>query len=279
MAHGIPVVIGEYGLLGFDKSLEVIEHGEIIKFFDYPVYYAERKGLTLMLWDNGQHFDRRLFKWADIDIYNVINYGILKKIRSSYTENDFIYIKKGSKIDDVRLKMYSNGNVLINIKGKSRNLEVGVDYDIDGEMLIIKSNFIEDAISNVYGINDILTCQVSGDPDWKIKIILYDTPLLKESKGTVDDFYIPIEFNGDSVATMEAFYEDGRNAGPKDWTSFKEYGHSFVPLYESNIIKIPKEFFNDVKDGKVILKIHFWSGSIVTYLLEKQESDVFGIPQ
>ncbi|WP_196793669.1 hypothetical protein [Thermoanaerobacterium thermosaccharolyticum] len=59
----------------------------------------------------------------------------------------------------------------------------------------------------------------------------------------------------------------------------EHYGHSFVPLYESNIIKIPKEFFNDVKDGKVILKVHFWSGSIVMYLLEKQERDVFGIPQ
>lgn len=60
VANGIPVVIGEYGLLGFDKRLDTVEHGEILKFFEYYLQYAWSKNMASMLWDNGQHRELRL---------------------------------------------------------------------------------------------------------------------------------------------------------------------------------------------------------------------------
>lgn len=63
VARGIPVIIGEFGLLGFDKKIETIQHGEILKFLEFFTYYAREKRLTVMLWDNGQHFDRRSNTW------------------------------------------------------------------------------------------------------------------------------------------------------------------------------------------------------------------------
>lgn len=33
-AKGIPVIVGEFGLLGFDKSLDTVQHGEILKFLN-----------------------------------------------------------------------------------------------------------------------------------------------------------------------------------------------------------------------------------------------------
>jgi len=93
VAHGIPVVVGEYGLLGFDRSLGTIQHGEIIKFFEYVNYYGHEKGLTMMLWDNGQHFNRRTLTWRDEQLLRVIQSSTGG--RSSTAETDSVFIKKG----------------------------------------------------------------------------------------------------------------------------------------------------------------------------------------
>src|SRR5690606_7746070 len=58
VSQGIPLIIGEFGLLGFDQHTGTIEQGEKLKFFEYMIHYAQTKGLTHMLWDNGQHFNR-----------------------------------------------------------------------------------------------------------------------------------------------------------------------------------------------------------------------------
>ncbi|MGO4376166.1 glycoside hydrolase family 5 protein, partial [Paenibacillus sp. MCAF20] len=72
VAKGIPVIIGEFGLLGFDKSVDTIEQGEKLKYFEYLGYYAKQKQLTTMLWDNGQHFDRRALEWKDPELFAVM---------------------------------------------------------------------------------------------------------------------------------------------------------------------------------------------------------------
>ena len=69
VARGIPVIIGEYGLLGFDRHTGTIEQGEKLKFFEYFGYYARQRGITTMLWDNGQHLDRTAYTWRDQELY------------------------------------------------------------------------------------------------------------------------------------------------------------------------------------------------------------------
>ena len=75
---------------------------------------------------------------------------------------------------------------------------------------------------------------------------------------------------------MEAVYAAGGNVGPQDWTYFKEFGYTFSPSYLSNQITLKPAFFNEVRDGDVTLKFHFWSGEIITYKITKNGSSVTG---
>jgi hypothetical protein len=43
--------------------------------------------------------------------------------------------------------------------------------------------------------------------------VAYDTPVLSNATGTPDSFTIPTKYQGDLLATMEATYADGSNAG------------------------------------------------------------------
>jgi len=52
------VIIGEYGLLGFDRHTSTVEQGEKLKFFEFFGYHARTRKVTTMLWDNGQHCAR-----------------------------------------------------------------------------------------------------------------------------------------------------------------------------------------------------------------------------
>jgi hypothetical protein len=130
---------------------------------------------------------------------------------------------------------------IIDIRDKNRNLERGI-YNIDGEVLIIRFNFIKHVLSNKYGINDILTCQFSGGTNWKIKIILYDTPVLKESKGTIEDFYILTEFNGDSVATMETFIKMEKMQGQRIGHHLKSMDIHLFHFMTQTRLRLQKNF-------------------------------------
>ncbi|MNP08746.1 hypothetical protein D3C76_1008270 [compost metagenome] len=105
---------------------------------------------------------------------------------------------------------------------------------------------------------------------------MYNTPNLSNTEGQIDTFTIPTSFNGDQLATMEAVYATGGNAGPQDWTSFKEFGNTFAPSYDTNEIKLLPTFFKEVRDGDVILKFHFWSGDIITYKITKNGTSIVG---
>lgn len=109
-------------------------------------------------------------------------------------------------------------------------------------------------------------------------MITYDTPVLSNATGTTAAFAIPTQFRGDQLATMEARYADGSNAGPHDWTSFKEFDVAFSPDYPGNRITLTDTFFGEVRDGApVTLTFHFWSGAQVTYRVTRSGSNVTGV--
>ncbi|ASA26634.1 hypothetical protein B9T62_37575 [Paenibacillus donghaensis] len=274
-AQGIPVIVGEFGLLGFDKSLDTVHHGEILKFFEYLTYYAQEKKMPLMLWDNGQHFDRRTLKWVDEDLHQVMKQGL--KRRSSNAETDSIYIKKDSEIKDVTIPLNLNGNTFTALIYEEQALVKGTDYELDGDNLIVKSALLQRLVTKQNGINATVTSTFSAGVDWTINVIYYDTPSLTRSQGPEGIFTIPAQFNGDSLATMEAVYTQGGNAGPNDWTPFKEYNRTFYPDYTTGEIKFTDEFWRDVKDGEVQLKLHFWSGEVIPYTITKESGKIVGV--
>lgn len=277
VAKGVPVIIGEFGLLGFDKDLGTIQRGELLKFFEYLTYHAQERDLPLMLWDNGQHFQRRLGHWIDPTFYEVIMTE--KGIRSSYTDTDSVFLKKGVPIKDRHLLLELNNNELLKITLEGRELEKGVDWDIVFGRLALKAEFLEKLNLEELGLAATLECQFSAGVPWEIYIISYDTPVFEAVDSARNRFRIPVQFKGDRLATMEAVYVSGGNAGPADWTSYKEFGSSFKPQYERNSIELPAAFFKDVKDGAPVkLKFHFWSGETVEYTVTKNKMQVRGTP-
>jgi hypothetical protein len=76
---------------------------------------------------------------------------------------------------------------------------------------------------------------------------------------------------------MEAKYADGSNAGPHDWTSFKEFDRAFAPDYPRAVTTLSADFFAAVKDdSRVTLTFHYWSGTKLTYYVTKSGTTVTG---
>lgn len=280
VAKGIPVILGEYGLLGFDRSTAVIEQGEKLKFFDYLLNDVQSKRITHMLWDNGQHFGRLTYKWSDEELYQLMKASWKKRVATA--ETDLVYVRKGAVIKDVKIKLQLNDNPLTALFADGQKLKKGSDYELNGEELTLKSGLLTRLTKHSHlGLHATLSARFSYGPDWRMKVCVYDTPILSDAAGTTDAFTIPVRFNGNQLATMEAFYADGSFAGPQNWTSYKEFGYTFMPDLASGQIKLLPEFFKEVKDGEVTLKFHFWSGEIVSYKLTKTGTAVKGqaIPQ
>lgn len=271
--EGIPVIIGEFGLLGFDKSVSVIEHGEMLKFFEYATYYADKLGMPLMLWDNGQHLDRRSLQWRDKQLLNLVIAGT--KNRSSYAENDFVFIKEGEEITDEKLKLKLHGNELVDVKAGEESLVQGTDFKLQDELLIIKAEYLKEVINDEYGVNETLVLEFSQGIDWKIDLIYYAPPEVKgEVKGS-RKVYLPLKFRGDRLATMEAEYLDrSGNPGIHDWTPYLEFDREFK-IKEGTII-LSSDLTDNMKDGKILLTLHFWSGARIEYILQKEGNDYEG---
>lgn len=275
VAKGIPVILGEYGLLGFDKGTDVIEQGEKLKFFEALTHDVQQKGITHMLWDNGQHFNRLTYKWSDDELFQMMKASWKK--RPATAETDLVYLRKGGKIQDAKIPLNLNGNRFTALFADSQKLKKGMDYEVSGQELTLKSGLLDRLTDGgTPGLNAVLSARFSYGPDWRLKVYVYDTPVLSGASGTTGAFAVPAAFNGNLLATMEAVYADGSNAGPQNWTSFKEFGYTFVPDYETGVIKLQPEFWREVNDGEVTLKFHFWSGEIVAYKVVKSGTSVTG---
>ncbi|MUT64849.1 cellulase family glycosylhydrolase [Paenibacillus sp. NEAU-GSW1] len=276
VAKGIPVVLGEFGLLGFDKNIGTIEQGEKLKYFEFLTSYLKEKKITQMLWDNGQHFNRTTYKWSDTELFNILNMGL--KGRSSTAASDLIYVKKDEAVQDTSVALNLNGNQLTGIESNGKKLNKGDDYTLDGDVLTFKASFLSKVTdSGQLGENAVLTAQFNKGPDWRFHVLRYNTPVLYSYNGIASTFSIPTSFNGDRLATMEAEYTTGGYAGPQSWTAFKEFGYAFTPSYDTNEIKLLPAFFNEVNDGQVNLKFHFWSGNVITYTITKSGTSITGI--
>jgi endoglucanase len=275
-ARGIPVILGEYGLLGFDRHIGTIEQGEKLKFFEFLGQYARQRQITTQLWDNGQHFGRSSFQWSDPELSN--------QIRSSWTtrsgtaSDDFIFTARASAITARTVTLNLNGTSFVAVRQGTTNLAPNTDYTVSGSQLTFTAAALTRLSgSRAYGVNATVQVHFSQGVPWRINIVTYDTPTLANATGTTGAYNIPTQFRGDQLATMEARYSDGTNAGPQNWTSFKEFDFTFAPNYPANTITLKPEFFAEVNDNRpVTLTFHFWSGTQRTYTITKSGGTVTG---
>ncbi|MET9633840.1 cellulase family glycosylhydrolase [Lentzea sp. NPDC006480] len=276
VARGIPVILGEYGLLGFDRHTGTIEQGEKLKFFEYVGNYARAKKITTMLWDNGQHFDRTTFQWKDPELFAQIKSSWTTRSGTAYT--DQVFTAKASPITARTIKLNLNGVSFSGLYNGNIALTRGRDYTLDGDQLTLTASALTRLSgSRTYGVNAVLTARFSQGVPWRFYVITYDPPVLSGVTGTTAKFEIPTNFRGDQLATMEAKYDDGTFAGPQEWTSFKEFDVAFAPNYTDRLTVLKPEFFGAVKDNqRVTLTFHYWSGTKVTYQVTKSGSAVTG---
>ncbi len=275
-ARGIPVIVGEFGLLGFDKFIDTIQQGEKLKFMEFTTYYAKEKGFAHMLWDNGQHIDRRRLSWFDKELGSVLTSS--RSGRSSTAETDSIYIGKESPLEDITIPLQLNGNALIALKSDDTVLTAGRDYVLDGETLTFKAPLLDILRKDKLGEAAVVTAVFASGADWHFHVIQSEMPKLESvSQLAMSGISIPTSFNGDKLATMEATYAAGGNAGPDSWTSYKEFGASFTPSYDNNEIRLLPRFLENLADGEIKLKFHFHSGRIVDYTLAKEGMKIEGI--
>lgn len=279
VAKGIPVIVGEYGLLGIDTNFppggtDNVEQGETLKYFELFGYEARLHHITTMWW-NGGNFDRTTLQWRNPAIYEQMRSSWT--VRSGTASTDMLFVRAGQPAADSTITLNTNGNDLISIVNGSQKLLRGRDYTVAGDQLTFKAATLSRlTAAKAIGVNATLKLRFSHGVPWDLNVITYDRPVLTGATGT-SSLVIPTAFNGDQLATMEAVYADGSIAGPFSWTKFKPFNSAFVPNYATNQIVLPTGFFDEVTAGaRVTLTLHFWSGAILTYYVTKSGTTTTG---
>ncbi|GAQ57420.1 cellulase family glycosylhydrolase [Streptomyces acidiscabies] len=275
-AHGVPVIVGEYALLAYDHTRPgIIERGEVRKYFEYLGNYARERRLTTMLWDAGQFLNRNTLQWRDPELFAQIKSSWTT--RSGTASTDQVFLPKSAPIAAQTITLNPNTTTFQGLRAGSRNLLQGRDYTLSGNQLTLTATALTELAGNrAYGLDATLQARFSRGVPWRIDIVTYDTPVLNNSSGNTSGLSIPTQFRGDQLATMEARYDDGTNAGPANWTPYQQWDSAFT-AYTSDSIKLTADFANSLRDNaRATLTFHFWSGSTVTYHVVKTGGVVTG---
>ena len=275
VAAGIPVILGEYGLLGFDNSTEVIQQGEKLKFFDYLVAKAVSLDITTMLWDNGQHFERNEHYWRDPALHAVIMQAVSG--RSSSSEHDTLYVPADAIVDQ-QLRLNLNGNELTGITDNSgRTWSADSDYSLDGEILTLKGSSIETLTSGVIGRDYSLALQFNDGPDWVQHLFIIGESNLIDIERSTLGFDIPVDFQGDKVRAIKATDRNGSTLSNNSWTPYLSYSTEYTVDYENETINIGAVALSKISEGYAHITVEMWSGLVLPYSITISGSGSIGV--
>ncbi|MGW3123906.1 cellulase family glycosylhydrolase [Streptomyces sp. NPDC001107] len=280
VAKNIPVYLGEYGLLAWPdhNHPDRVERGEALKYFEHVNYAARVAGVTTALWDPGTfaYLNRQTLKWTDPALYAWIKSSWTT--RSGTASFDKIFVPKSSPITAKTLTLNPNGAKFRGLWQGSTPLAPGKDYTVTDDRLTLTAQALTRLTGDrSYGVNATLQARFSRGLPWTIDVITSDTPVLSNAMGTTGSFTIPTQYRGDVLATMEAKYADGSNAGQASWTPYQEFNAAFSPDYPGGTIILTPDFLNALHDGQpVTLTFHFYSGATVTYHVTKSQGSVTG---
>lgn len=279
IAKGIPVYLGEYGLLNYPDYTNpnnIVEPGEALKYFEMLGYEARTNQVTTALWDAGNYLNRNTLQWRDP--------ALIDQIKSSWTTrsgtaaSDLLFVPKSGPIAPQTVTLNLNGTQLRGLRSGDWTLIKGRDYAASGNRITLTAATLTRLVgSQAYGTDATLEVRFSRGVPWHISVITNDTPAVSNATGTTASFAVPTRFNGDLLATMEAEYADGSGAGPASWTSYQQFTTAFAPDYPNGAIALTPAFFASLTDGaRVTLTFHFWSGALVTYHVTKTGGMVTG---
>jgi endoglucanase len=274
VAKGIPVYLGEYGLLTSPYS-GVVERGEMLKYFEAVNYEARANGMTSAVWDAADDFlNRSTMQWRDPELASLIKASWTTRSGTASTDNIFL---PSGPITAQTITLNRNGLRFTGLWQGDRQLVPFRDYTLDGDQLTLAADALTRlAGDRTHGVDATLQVRYSDGVPWQLNIRSYDKPVLSDATGTADGLTIPTQFNGDLMANVESTYADGTAAGPASWTTFQSFAN-YGPDYSANTTTVKADFLKSLKDGApVTLTFHFWSGATVTYHVTKSGTTVTG---
>ncbi|MFF4906128.1 cellulase family glycosylhydrolase [Streptomyces sp. NPDC001260] len=278
IAKGIPVYMGEYGLLSYPDHNHPprVEQGEALKYFEMLGHEARTTGVTTALWDAFNFLNRSTLQWRDPDLIDQIKSAWTT--RSGTASSDRVFLAKSEAITARTLTLNPNGLTFRGVWQGGTKLAQGRDYTVSGDRLTLTASALTRLAGNrAYGTNATVEARFSAGLPWKIYVTTYDKPVLSNANGTTGGLTVPTRFNGDLLATMESTYADGSNAGNTSWTPYQEYDVAFSPDYPGNAITLTADYLNALRDGaQATLTFHFWSGATVTYHVTRSGGSVTG---
>ncbi|MCX5206297.1 cellulase family glycosylhydrolase [Streptomyces sp. NBC_00237] len=277
-SKGIPVYLGEYGLLSYPDHHHParIERGEALKYYEQFGHAARRAGVTTALWDPFAYLDRATLKWRDPALFAVIKSSWTT--RSGTASFDKVFVAKSEPIIPQSLTLHRNGTRFRGLWHGDTKLAEGRDYTLYEDRITLTKQALTRLTGNrEYGVNATLQSRFSRGLPWQIDVVTYDKPTLADATGTAAAFAVPTKFQGDLLAAMEATYGDGSNAGQTEWTAFQEFNMSFSPDYPKDAITLTPGFLKTLRDGDpAILTFHFHSGAKAKYRITKSGDTVTG---
>ncbi|WP_055529789.1 cellulase family glycosylhydrolase [Streptomyces graminilatus] len=277
-SKGIPVYVGEFGLLQYPDQNHPsrIEQGEALKFFEQLGHEARTAQVTTALWDPFSYLNRGTMQWRDTDLINQIKSSWTT--RSGTASSDRIFLAKSSAITARTLTLNPNGGSFLGLWQGNDMLAQGRDYTVSGDQLTLTTTALTRLAGNrAYGVNATIEARYNQGVPWKIHVTTYDRPVLSNASGNTNGVTVPTQFRGDLLATMQATYADGSNAGPTGWTPYQEFNEAFSPDYPGNALLLTSKFVNSLRDNaQATLVFHFWSGATVTYRVTKSGGSVTG---
>ncbi|MFF3376639.1 cellulase family glycosylhydrolase [Streptomyces sp. NPDC002680] len=278
VAKGIPVYLGEFGLLNYPdfNHPATVERGEAFKYFEQLGHEARVNGVTTALWDAFNYLNRETLQWRDLELINRIRSAWTT--RSGTASSDTVYLPKSGTIGAQTLTLNPNGASFRGVWQGNRKLTQGRDYTVSGDRVTLTAAALTRlAGDRGYGANSTIQFRFSCGLPWPVHIRTYDAPVLSNASGTSSGLVVPTDFRGDELATMEARYADGSNAGTATWTSYQQFNTTFSPDYPGRAIGLTPAFLGSLTDGApVTLTFHFWSGTTVTYQVTRSGTTVTG---
>jgi hypothetical protein len=232
--------------------------------------------VTTALWDAYNFLNRSTLQWRDPELIDQIKSSWTT--RSGTASSDRVFLAKSSAITARTLTLNPNGTTFQGVWQGGTKLVQGRDYTVSGNQLTLTATALTRlAGDRAYGVNATIEARFSRGLPWKIYVTTYDRPVLSDATGDTSGLTIPTQYRGDQLATMEAKYADGSNAGPTDWTPYQEFNEAFSPDYPGNGLLLTSKFVNSLRDNtQATLVFHFWSGATVTYNVTKNSGSVTG---
>ncbi|MFD7337507.1 cellulase family glycosylhydrolase [Streptomyces violascens] len=275
VAKGIPVYLGEYGLLTSPYS-GVVERGEMLKYFEHVNYVARANGMTTAVWDAANDFlNRSTMQWQVPEMEALIKSSWTTRSGTASTDN--VFLPASGPITAQTITLNRNGLRFAGLWQGDVPLMPLRDYTLNGDQLTLTATALTRlAGDRAVGLNATLQVRYSGGAPWKLFVRSYDKAVLSDATGTADGLTVPTRFNGSLMANVESTYADGTAAGPASWTTYQSFDNYRLD-YGANTTTVKTDFLKSLKDGALVkLTFRFWTGAIITYHLTKSGNTVTG---